>query len=82
MQMDGGLWENMHVEGGWLRSESHLPMVVCSLHVALCSFDVTSIVGRQPETPVVTAAFVSHGNAKTGEVHAEQGQHFGHRDST
>lgn len=72
----------MHVEGGWLRSESHLPIVVCSLKVTLCSFDVTSIAGRQPETPVVTAACVSHGNTKTGEVHAEQGQHFGHRAST
>lgn len=64
-------------EDDWVHSGSHLPIVVRSVHLALCNFGVTAVAGQWPETPVVTAASLSQGNIKTGETHVEKGQNLG-----
>lgn len=68
--------------GGWLDPLWVSPVMVYSVHLTLCNFGVTVVAGERPETPVVTTACVSQSSIKTGEMHVQKGQHFGHHAGT
>lgn len=64
-----------------VHSGSHLPIVVYSVNLTLQLWCHHNSRGMTRD-PLVTAACVSQGSVRTGKMHFEKGQHFGHRAST